>query len=81
MHRWLEGIVATVLLVFAVWALVRLSSWAIEDARRRNKSALFVRIAVVRFFPWGLIAWLLFRPAVTSHSDTQASPASIVAGR
>ncbi len=43
------------LLVFAVKA-------CINDARRQGKSPLLVCIAVFGFFPWGLIAWLLFRP-------------------
>jgi hypothetical protein len=34
----------------------------ISDARRRGKSPLLVTLAVVVFFPLGLIAWLLFRP-------------------
>ena len=33
-----------------------------DDAVRRGKSPLWVVLAVVLFFPWGLIAWLLFRP-------------------
>lgn len=32
------------------------------DARRRGKSPALVCLAVILFFPWGLIAWLLFRP-------------------
>jgi hypothetical protein len=35
----------------------------VADARRRGKSPILVVIAVVLCFPWGLIAWLLFRPA------------------
>jgi uncharacterized membrane protein YadS len=34
----------------------------IADARRRGKSPLLVTLAVIFFFPLGLIAWLLFRP-------------------
>ena len=34
----------------------------VADARRRGKSPLLVTVAVILFFPWGLIAWLLFRP-------------------
>ena len=34
----------------------------VADARRRGKSPLLVTIAVILFFPWGVIAWLLFRP-------------------
>jgi hypothetical protein len=33
-----------------------------NDARRRGKSPLFVCIACIFFFPWGTLAWLLFRP-------------------
>ena len=53
---------ATALLLFVAVVLIL---WAIKDAMRRRKSPLLVVIAVVFFFPFGLIAWLLFRPAVT----------------
>jgi hypothetical protein len=33
-----------------------------QDAMRRGKSPWLVTIAAIFFFPWGLIAWLLFRP-------------------
>ena len=33
-----------------------------NDARRRGKSPVLVWIACVLFFPWGLVAWILFRP-------------------
>jgi len=48
-----------VLLLVALGLTVRA---CVSDARRRGKSALLVTIAVIFFFPWGLIAWLLFRP-------------------
>jgi hypothetical protein len=35
---------------------------AMRDARRRGKSPVLVAIACVFFFPWGLVAWLIFRP-------------------
>ena len=35
---------------------------AASDAERRGKSPWLVSIACVLFFPWGLVAWLLFRP-------------------
>jgi hypothetical protein len=35
---------------------------AANDARRRGKSPVLVWIACVLFFPWGLVAWVLFRP-------------------
>jgi hypothetical protein len=59
-------------LVFAVewliltsvcFALIALTIQAcVTDARRRGKSPLLVTLAVLFFFPLGLIAWLLFRP-------------------
>lgn len=36
--------------------------WSVADAKLRGKSPLFVSLAVVLFFPWGLFAWLVFRP-------------------
>ncbi|MGP8252096.1 MAG: hypothetical protein ACLQHF_08685 [Terracidiphilus sp.] len=43
-----------------------LLGWAIklaaQDAERRGKSPVLVSIACVLFFPWGLVAWILFRP-------------------
>lgn len=55
-----------VFLTFAALVLVLCAyiAWAASDARRRGKSALFVCIAVTFFFPFGLVAWLLFRPRV-----------------
>jgi hypothetical protein len=44
--------------------LITYSVWAVRDAASRNKSGVLVLIAVVCFFPFGLIAWLLFRPPV-----------------
>jgi predicted PurR-regulated permease PerM len=41
--------------------------WAIADAMNRRKSPLLVLIAVVLFFPFGLMAWLLFRPPVAGQ--------------
>lgn len=35
---------------------------AMRDARRRGKSPVLVAVACVFFFPWGLVAWLIFRP-------------------
>jgi hypothetical protein len=44
-------------------ALIALTIQAcVADARRRGKSSLLVTLAVIFFFPLGLIAWLLFRP-------------------
>lgn len=46
-------------IILIVW---KIGSWAISDAQQRGKSPLLVFVAVVFFFPWGLIAWLIFRP-------------------
>jgi len=54
--------IATALLLAAAVILVL---WTIKDAMSRRKSPSLVVIAVVFFFPFGLIAWLLFRPAVS----------------
>jgi hypothetical protein len=59
---------ATAVVLFLAVVLIL---WAIKDAMSRRKSPLLVVIAVVFFFPVGLIAWLLFRPAV---SDPLSKP-------
>jgi hypothetical protein len=48
-------------LVLALGVLFLVSNWCIKDAIRRGKSPLLVFIAVIFFFPWGWIAWLIFR--------------------
>jgi hypothetical protein len=52
------GLVAILSIAFLLW----LGRWAVRDARRRKKPALLVLIAVLLFFPWGWMAWVLFRP-------------------
>jgi hypothetical protein len=42
----------------------------ISDARRRGKSPVLVCIACILFFPWGTLAWLVFRP---DPQDTRRS--------
>lgn len=34
----------------------------IRDAQLRGKSPALVCIACILFFPWGTVAWLVFRP-------------------
>jgi hypothetical protein len=52
-----------VLMVGAVALCIGLAiAWCAVDARRRGKSAFLVAVAVFVFFPFGLVAWLLFRP-------------------
>jgi len=58
-------ILFSILLVFTMLAfLVR---WAAEDAIQRGKSPWLVSLAVIFFFPWGLIAWLVFRPGLPNR--------------
>jgi len=42
--------------------LYMVTNWCAKDATRRGRSPALVCIAVIFFFPWGLIAWLVFRP-------------------
>ena len=60
-NAFLNGIVWALLLFPSVLA-VFLFLWSIQDAKLRGKSPLWISLAVVFFFPWGLIAWLIFRP-------------------
>jgi hypothetical protein len=46
----------------AVVCFLLLVTWCAVDARRRGKSAFVVALAVLVFFPFGLLAWLVFRP-------------------
>jgi len=62
MQEVLSGISIFFLLVAVVLLGVLLSLWAINDGRRRGKSPLLVWLAVFLCFPFGLLAWLLFRP-------------------
>ena len=54
------------LAVFGILAVVAVAillvRWSVADTKLRGKSPLLVSLAVLFFFPWGLIAWLLFRP-------------------
>ncbi len=51
-----------ILLVVACVILGITIRFCIDDANRRGKSPALVRLAVIQFFPWGSIAWLLSRP-------------------
>ena len=55
-------IMTLIVLVSLIGALFLASNWCIKDATRRGKSPTLVTVAVVLFFPLGLIAWLAFRP-------------------
>ena len=58
----MDWLVPSILLVFGVAVIVLIINWCILDARMRGKSPIFVVIAVLLCFPWGWIAWLIFRP-------------------
>ena len=65
MASWFGALMNSLLLSLALGSFVLpflLACWSVTDAKRRNKSPLLVALAVVFFFPIGLIAWLLFRP-------------------
>lgn len=54
------GILVYVIIVgFVLGFAIKLCT---DDARRRGKSPLLVSLACILFFPWGLVAWLVFRP-------------------
>ena len=69
----MESLAFTViaLLFFLVFLVIVLfvANWAITDARYRGKSPILVVCAVIFFFPWGWIAWLLFRPPPVSQEQ------------
>jgi len=52
-------------------AVLLLLQWSIMDAKRRGKPAVLVSLAVVVLFPFGLIAWLLFRPEPIDPSKSR----------
>jgi Kef-type K+ transport system membrane component KefB len=59
----LAGIAVGAVMFGIVLCLLYLGvKFSVEDARRRGKSPILVSIAIIFFFPWGLVAWLLFRP-------------------
>jgi len=61
LNAFLNGFVL-VLLLFPLVLAVFLVPWAMQDAKLRGKSPLLIAFAVVLFFPWGLLGWLIFRP-------------------
>jgi hypothetical protein len=61
LNAFLNGVVWA-LLLFPLVLAAFLVPWAIQDAKLRGKPPLLIALAVVLFFPWGLLAWLVFRP-------------------
>lgn len=62
MDDFTAAIMINIFVVFFIVLLVFVIRWCINDAKLRGKTPVLVVVAVVLFFPWGLIAWLLFRP-------------------
>ena len=62
-----EGIIALLIFAIILTPILLTANWAISDARLRGKSPFLVFCAVIFFFPWGWIAWLLFRPPPTNQ--------------
>jgi hypothetical protein len=58
------SVLNVLLLLTPLLLLGMLAKWAVEDAERRGKSPWIVSFAVVFFFPWGLLAWLILRPEI-----------------
>jgi hypothetical protein len=58
----LSSVLVTIFVGLLVLILRSTTKACVDDARRRGKSPLLVAVAVILFFPWGTIAWLLFRP-------------------
>lgn len=56
-------ILLILLMIIILTPIVVIAGWSINDARLRGKSPFVVCCAVLFFFPWGWIAWLLFRPS------------------
>ena len=55
---WLDGILAACVLValaVTVWVCAK-------DASRRGRSLFLVALLVIFFFPFGMFAWIIFRP-------------------
>lgn len=57
-----DTLVPVLLLILALAVLILIINWCISDAKLRGKSPLLVLIAVFFFFPWGWLAWIVFRP-------------------
>jgi len=58
----MQGIFTAALVVGVLYGFYCAALWAERDALARGKSPWLVKCAVILFFPWGWIAWLIFRP-------------------
>jgi hypothetical protein len=55
----LSALIIGLVLMIAVCATIRACA---IDAKRRGKSPVLVTLLVILLFPFGLVAWILFRP-------------------
>ena len=66
----ISGLIFGIIAIVVFFGVLYLASnWCIRDATHRGKSPTLVSIAVILFFPWGLIAWLLFRPDIIDPQE------------
>ncbi len=66
----MDSLIPLLFIVFLIAVIWCIFSWCISDARLRGKSPLLVLIAVIFFFPWGWIAWLIFRPPPIATNES-----------
>ena len=63
-----QVIAGTLIFAFFLTLVLFVLNWCVQDAQLRGKSGFLVFIAVFFFFPWGWIAWLIFRPDLIRRS-------------
>ena len=76
--------VATLFMVLVVIPLAALwiwsGAWAYEDAESRGKPGWAVCLLVlIAWWPIGLLAWIIFRPAMQLRPPRHRNPLSLVA--
>ena len=65
----MDLLIGLLLIALVISPIVMIINWCIEDAHLRGKSSILVLSAVIFFFPWGWIAWLIFRPPPKSSNN------------
>ncbi len=70
MTPYLVPVLLGVTFVGTLVAYVMAIQFCVADARRRGKSPVLVAVLVALLFPWGLVAWLLFRPDPPDQTRT-----------
>ena len=75
-HTYAPYLFYTALLCVVVLSIA-CALWAGSDAKKRGKSSLLVFLLVLLVqFPMGIIAWLIFRPALAEGGNLGGSIAS-----